>query len=54
MNAREREELQQAARIANQVVEKWTNLLGPEAKQIRSVSQLMADRYMQQLNEQER
>lgn len=54
MDARERAELQQAARIANQVVAEWTNLVGPEAKQIRAVSQLMADRYMQQLNEQER
>lgn len=54
MNARERTELQQAARIANEVVAGWTNVLGPEAKQIRAVSQLMADRYIKQLNEQER
>lgn len=54
MNARARAELQQAARIANQVVAEWTNLLGPEANQIREVSRLMADRYIKQLNEQER
>lgn len=54
MNARERAELQQAARIANEVVAGWTNVLGTDAKQIREVSQLMAARYIQQLNEQEK
>lgn len=54
MNAREREHLEQAARAANQVAEKWSGLLGQDARDTTAVSRLMAARYIQQLNEQER
>lgn len=54
MNARERAHLEQAARAANQVAEKWTGLLGQDARDTAAVSRLMAARYVRQLNEQER